>query len=337
MDLETKIDLLAEWGRSLDPNHEDTTGAIRRACYANPWFTPEFTKTAVNNIRHQFLDKDKLHDWLAPYEDKLVPDSPKKVGLVLAGNLPLVGFHDLLSVLVTGHQAVLKLSSKDEHLYHFLLSQLKKISPELAAQVSIVPRLEGFDAVIATGSDNSSRYFEYYFGKYPNIIRKNRHSVAVLSGKETEEELQQLGEDIFLYFGLGCRNVSKIYVPQDYDLTKLLSALEGYNSLKDHDKYRNNLDYNLTLLLMNNIPHLASEFLILQEDQSLGSRIATVHFEHYKTLEEVALSLQLNKEHIQCVVSGSSELPGFKFGEAQKPALDDYADNVNTLDFLTSL
>lgn len=337
MDLETKIDLLARWGDSIDPDKEPTSNAINQACAANPWFTKEFTRKAINNIREQYLDRDKLKQWVSPYHQQIENTVSKKIGLVMAGNLPLVGFHDLLSVLITGHKALLKLSSKDEYLNHYIINQLKRFSPELAEQITVVPRLEGFDAVIATGSDNSSRYFEYYFGKVPHIIRKNRHSVAVLSGNETEEALQQLGEDIFLYFGLGCRNVSKIYVPRDYDLTKLLAALEGYNNLKDHDKYRNNLDYNLTLLLMNNIPHLASEFLILQEEQSLGSRIATVHFERYQHIEEVALSLQVHKDQIQCVVSGSSELPGFRFGEAQKPALNDYADNVDTLEFLVNL
>lgn len=256
---------------------------------------------------------------------------------MLAGNIPLVGFHDLLSVLISGHHVQLKLSSKDSKLIQYLIKHLIWLEPAFEKIIKIKEnKLENFDAVIATGSDNSARYFEYYFGKYPNIIRKNRSSCVILNGNESEEEMEALGEDIFSYFGLGCRNVSKAFVPKGYDLAKILSRWESYKEIIHHHKYCNNYDYQKSILLVNLIPFLDNGFILLQENEKLVSPISVLFYEYYTDQEDLEIKLNINKEKIQCIV-GSNSLATVPFGGAQYPEVWDYADNVDTLTFLEKL
>jgi hypothetical protein len=257
----------------------------------------------------------------------------------MAGNIPLVGFHDLLCVLAAGHTAVVKMSDKDSILLPYFVSQWNEILPGLKDQVHIVDKLSGMDAVIATGSNNSLRYFEYYFQKYPHLFRHNRNGVAVLNGDETVDELKWLARDIFLYFGLGCRNVAKVYVPEKYDFGQWPEAIGDWSFLADHNKYRNNLDYNYAIYITNHVPHIHLGHLILKEDDQIASRIGCLHFQYYQRQDQLNEWFHQQKADIQCVVSQQA-LPSWdhiKFGESQEPGLEQYADGVDTMQFLTQL
>jgi hypothetical protein len=331
MDKVLLINALTALGRRLGDKDEALEAVIRRTEAENPWFTTDNQYCALERIIGQFLDEKKLTRWLEKYPEPV--SRPLKIGLVLAGNIPFVGFHDVLCVLASGHHAYLKLSSKDKRFLPYMKEQLEEIEPELAARMHISEQLKGMDAVIATGSNNTSRYFEYYFGSKPHIFRKNRTSVAILDGNESEEELMELGKDVFDYFGLGCRNVGKLYLPKGYDPTGLLALWEAYSSISDHTKYKNNLDYNLTLTLLNEEHPYASSFLILKETASMHAPLATVYYEFYVPAESKPLELPLDE--IQCVVSSR---PGnTAFGQTQVPALEDYADHVDTMAFLHGL
>ncbi len=256
----------------------------------------------------------------------------------MAGNIPLVGFHDFISVIISGHNVVVKQSSNDKLLLPILADYLIALDSEYKDKITFTTgRLESFDAVIATGSNNTSRYFEYYFANKPSIIRKNRNSVAILTGKETEEQLKALGEDIFRYFGLGCRNVSKLYVPENYDFDSFYKAMYSWNELMNHAKYANNYDYNKAVYLMSEFKMLDNGFLVLKEDESFGSPIATIFWESYSDLDSLKTTLQNNKENLQCIVADGLLDTEVKFGETQHPQLWDYADNVDILSFLTDL
>ena len=301
----------------------------------NGWFTPEQVKFSVQSWA-KALTEDNLNQWLSNYDFSKI--EPKKVGLVLAGNIPLVGFHDFLSVLISGHDVLVKTSSNDQHLLKFLAKYLIAIQPELNSKITFVEgKLEGFDAVIATGSNNTARYFEYYFKDKPSIIRKNRNSVAVLDGTETFEDLVGLGEDIFRYFGLGCRNVSKLFVPKDYNFDNFFKAMYEYRDVIQYEKYANNYDYNKAVFLMSNFQLLDNEFLTIKEDVSYASPISSVFYEFYENLEEITTRLNADAEQIQCVVSNNLIENSVAFGQTQQPKLWDYADNVDTLAFLNSL
>jgi hypothetical protein len=278
------------------------------------------------------LSRDKLEKWLSAYPIEM-PANPKTVGIVMAGNIPMVGFHDLLSVMVSGHNALIKLSSKDHVLLTWLLKKLFGLDEDWKNRITVSDLLRGMDAVIATGSNNSSRYFEYYFAKYPHIVRRNRGSVAVLTGDESEDDLKRLGFDMLSYFGLGCRNVSKLLVPEGYSFDFLFESIMPFRYVIDHNKYKNNYDYNRTLLLMNKEPHLANEFLMLREDDRIVSPVAMVHYETYKTEDELNKILLKDEQNIQCV-AGSDFIP---FGKTQSPELWDYADGVDTMKFLLGM
>ncbi|GAB5528029.1 MAG: acyl-CoA reductase [Roseivirga sp.] len=306
-----------------------------RAGGQNNWFTPASVSHALQAIG-QSLSREALEQFTAG--KNLSPVSPKTIGLVMAGNIPMVGFHDLLSVLVAGHKALIKLSSQDTALMLFLINTIKEIEPAFGARIEITERLQGMDATIATGSDNSARYFKHYFAKTPHIIRQNRTSVAVLKGGESTESILALGNDLFLYYGLGCRNVSKVYVPKGYDFVPFIEALNTRSSVLDHHKYRNNYDYNKSIYLVNREPHLDSGFFMLRESQDLVSPISVIFYESYASPAELDLKLAANKDKIQCTVSEHGWYEGsIPFGEAQQPALWDYADGVDTLEFLDGL
>ena len=302
----------------------------------NSWFTRANVIFAFKSWSDA-LSENNVKQWLSQYQ---LPQttSPKKILIIMAGNLPLVGFHDLLCVLVAGHKAIVKLSSDDRVLLPYLIKQMKAFAPEWAEAVAFTDdKVTEYDAVIATGSDNTARYFEYYFGKKPHIIRKNRHSVAVLTGEETPEELQDLGKDIFLYYGLGCRSVSKLFVPQGYDFDLLFQAIYPYKDIIEEQKYANNYDYNKAVYLMSLYKLLENGFLLLKEDEHYGSPIATLFYEYYTNKEALKKKLATDREKIQCVVGHNfidGEIP---FGQTQTPKLWDYADGVNTLTFLLNL
>ncbi len=314
---------------------DDFANLIELSQSHNGWFTPEQVQFSIQSWA-KALTEDNLNQWLSNYDFSKI--EPKKVGLVLAGNIPLVGFHDFLSVLISGHDVLVKTSSNDQHLLKFLAKYLIAIQPELNSKITFVEgKLEGFDAVIATGSNNTARYFEFYFKDKPSIIRKNRNSVAVLNGTETFEDLVGLGEDIFRYFGLGCRNVSKLFVPKDYNFDNFFKAMYEYRDVIQYEKYANNYDYNKAVFLMSNFQLLDNEFLTIKEDMSYASPISSVFYEFYENLEEITTRLNNDAEQIQCVVSKNLIPNSVTFGQTQQPRLWDYADNVDTLAFLNNL
>lgn len=338
-DPELRIKALTRLGQCLsDMTGEEWDTVFAEAQAYNPWFTRENQVLALHAIRDEMLDEKKLRQWIAPYT---WPQQfrRKKVGLILAGNIPAVGFHDVLCCLMSGHFAMIKLSEKDSVLIPFLLQKLVETDASFAQQFAFADQLKGMDAVIATGSDNTGRYFHAYFEKYPHIIRKHRNSVAVLTGSETEEQIRQLGKDIFSYFGLGCRNVSKLYVPQNYEPQMLLEVLHGFNEIVLHHKYKNNFDYNIALYLLNKVHYLNNGCIMLLENQEISSRIASLHYERYTDMNDLAARLKKDTDKIQCIVSEVS-VPGFQtvdFGQSQQPVLWDYADGTDTLQFLIRL
>ncbi len=301
----------------------------------NGWFTKEQVYFAVQSWA-KALTEENLSKWLSNYDFSNV--QPKTIGLILAGNIPLVGFHDFLCVLISGHKVLVKTSSNDQHLIKFLSNYLTNVEEGLHDFITFTEgKLEGFDAVIATGSNNTARYFEYYFKDKPSIIRKNRNSVAVLTGTESKEELTRLGEDIFRYFGLGCRNVSKLFVPNGYAFDAFFEAIFPYQEVIQYEKYANNYDYNKAVFLMSNFKLWDNGFLTLKEDQSYSSPISSVFYEFYKDVESVKKRLMEDEEQLQCIVSNGIIANSIPFGKTQQPQLWDYADGVDTIDFLVHL
>ena len=315
--------------------YDDFSDLILLSQSHNGWFTPEQVYFALQSWA-EALTEDNLNEWLSKYDFSDI--QPKTVGLILAGNIPLVGFHDFLSVLFSGHKVLVKLSSNDQKLLPFLAKYLISVQPDLENSITFVEgKLENFDAVIATGSNNTARYFEYYFKDKPSIIRKNRNSVAVLNGNETKDDLIGLGEDIFRYFGLGCRNVSKLFVPKGYDFKQFFEAIYQYGDIIHYEKYANNYDYNKAVFLMSLYKLLDNEFLTLKEDSSYASPISSVFYEFYDDLQTVQQRLQEDEDKIQCIVSNNLIANSIPFGTTQKPKLWDYADNVDTLTFLNKI
>ncbi|MDJ1470433.1 acyl-CoA reductase [Cytophagaceae bacterium DM2B3-1] len=301
----------------------------------NPWFTPENVQQALQGIVFM-LEREQLDQWLEHYSFPTL--SPKKIGVVMAGNIPAVGFHDLMCVLLSGHRLLAKLSSQDTFLIKAIASILLEVEPRFTNSIQFVERLTEADATIATGSDNSARYFHYYFGKKPNIIRQNRTSCAILTGEETTDELLALGHDITDYFGLGCRNVAKLYVPEGYNFTNFLESIESLNPIIHHHKFANNYDYQKAVFLVNQIPHFDNGFLLLTPNDALTSPMAVVYYESYTDKEQLKEKIQANHEKLQCIVSKNSWYPGsYSFGQTQCPSPADYADGVDTMAFLLNL
>ena len=312
--------------------YEDFENLISLSQSHNGWYTPENVHFAIQSWATA-LTEDNLDQCISNYT--FVDNKPKNIGLILAGNIPLVGFHDFLSVLISGNSVRIKTSSNDQYLLPFLAKYLIAIEPKLADKITFVEgKLENFDAIIATGSNNTARYFEYYFKDKPSIIRKNRNSVAVLNGQETKEQLVALGEDIFRYFGLGCRNVSKLFVPKGYSFVPFFEAIFEYQDIIHYEKYANNYDYNKAVFLMSNFKLLDNGFLTIKEDESYSSPISTVFYEFYDDLEALNIKLNAEKDQIQCIVSNNLIDNSIDFGQTQRPNLWDYADNVDTISFL---
>lgn len=333
MTKQQRINAFVKLGELLKKQPEDLIQIIQLAQHKNPWYTIKNVEKALHAISSN-LSVKKLNYWLQDYPDL---ESTKTVGLILAGNIPLVGFHDILCVLISGFKAKIKLSSDDAGLTTYVLNRLKQIEPAFEASFEIVDRLKDFDLVIATGSNNTARYFDYYFGAKPHIIRRNRNSIAVITGKESAAQLQALGHDIFDYFGLGCRSVSKIFVPKDYNVSHFFEGIADFKDVADHYKYNNNYDYNKSIYLINGDKHFDNGFLLLKQDERTASPLSVVYYEEYNSLGDVENELNQQAENIQCVVSEvqlNIQSPVFHFGESQCPALNDYADGMNTLNFL---
>ena len=314
--------------------YEAFSSSIYAAKIHNGWFEEKQVRRSILAIS-EWLTKDDLSDWASDYQSTT---DAKRVAVIMAGNIPLVGFHDFVCVLLSGNKVLVKLSSDDKVLLPLLAKVLLRLDEGFKERIQFTDaRLENFDAVIATGSDNTSRYFDHYFGKYPHIIRKNRNSVAVLSGDESKEDLIALGDDIFAYYGLGCRNVSKVYVPKGYNFDSLFEALYQYKDVADNKKYANNFDYYRALFLMGGNKMLENGFILLREDDSLTSPISMLHHEFYESVDALKLDLESKKDQIQCIVSSLNISNSFKLGQAQCPAVNDYADGVDTMAFLTNL
>ncbi len=331
MNLAERITIMGKLGRYLVENDEELNKVKEKAYQKNKWFTEEFINYSFKNISENYLDEQILKNWVSHYhiDDNI---KPQKIGVVMAGNIPLVGFHDFLSVFITGHQQLIKLSDKDDVLLAHIIDKMKEWNPKVSSIITTAELLKDCDAYIATGSNNSARYFHHYFDKYPSVIRNNKTSVAVLSGEETEEQLSSLADDVFIYFGLGCRNVTKLFVPENYNFEMLLSAFKKYHYFADLTKYRNNYDYNLALLIMNNKYYMANDSIILSENENIFSPVSVLHYSFYNN-EKSILEQLINDENVQCVV-GKDHVP---FGKAQKPDLFDYADGIDTIEFLLSL
>ncbi|MBA2561441.1 MAG: acyl-CoA reductase [Chitinophagaceae bacterium] len=331
MHLLERIELVVELGKYLQANKIEWQKVKNKTFEKNPWFTEEFIQLACKNICNQYLQKDKLLKWINHYhlDDNI---QQKNVGVVMAGNIPMVGFHDFLCIFISGHKQTIKLSSKDDVLLKHLVEKLYDWQPSSALFISFAEMLKGCDAYIATGSNNSARYFDYYFGKYPSVIRRNRTSVAVLTGNEDSEALTFLADDVHQYFGLGCRNVTKIFVPREYDFVPLLTAFKKYAHFADHPKYKNNYDYYLALQIMNKLFYMTNNSIILVENNDPFSPISQLHYTYYTDPE--ILQQQLEEDtNIQCHVG----LNGIEFGTSQMPTLFNYADGVDTMQFLLSL
>ena len=332
MNLQQRKDLLQRLGSYLTSQDPEWLAAKEKAYMENQWFLPQFIDRATTAISRQFLQPEQLQELADRYQVPANNCQPLKVGIVMAGNIPLVGFHDFLCVVLSGHIAVIKPSSRDEVLIKHIADKLAAWEPLSSEFIIISEMLRNCDAYIATGSNNSARYFEYYFGKYPSIIRRNRTSVAVLTGEESREELESLADDVYLYFGLGCRNVSKIYVPRGYDFVPLLDAFRKYSELASHHKYKNNYDYNLAVHMLNHKYYMTNESILLIEDKALASPISQLNYEFYDDIDAVFAELE-NNGQVQTVVAKTKT----KFGKGQTPAVCDFADGVDTMRFLMDL
>jgi len=345
MDIKERISAFTQLGSQIlannkTPEAHEFWDEIGEAHIKNPWFTPEFCEYAIKSIAKHWLTEQSLNQWVQVYPASAFnPKNQKKIGIVMAGNVPFVGFHDILSILIAGHKLVAKISSKDAGLTQSLVKLILTIEPRFISSITITEnRLEDFDAIIATGSDNTSRYFDYYFGKYPNIIRKNRHSIAILSGNETAEQFKALANDIFTYFGLGCRNVSKILVPENYDFTPLIDEFLVFKEFINHHKYANNYEYYRAIFLMNQVEHLDSGFALLKPDEALGSPVGVIYYQHYANLNDANEYIYQHREQLQCVVSSDISIQNsIDFGQTQNPQLTDYADGIDTINFLADL
>ena len=334
MNLEERIKVFVKLGICIGESFlAKNSDKINQSISENPWFTKKNIENALFALK-DMLELDMLQSWIKPYSIK-EQVNPKRVLIIMAGNIPLVGFHDLLSVIISGHKPIVKLSSNDRILMSLLIEVLITISPSLKNDIQFIDKVKNkkFDAVISTGTDNSAHYFKYYFRDAKKIIRKNRRSIAILDGSETSLELKGLASDVFAYFGLGCRNVSKIYLPNGYDLNLLFEAFFEYNKIVDHRKYGNNYDYNKAVFLMGNNRLIENGFILLKEDKSLQSPVAMLYYEFYNDKQLVDHFISKNKESIQCVVSKDD----ISFGMTQNPRLWDYADGIDTIDFLRNI
>lgn len=325
-----------QWIPKEERFHNDLNKLIEIAYSYNGWFTPDSINRALSGIV-KMLDEKSLSSFTTTIKQ---PEKPKTVAVIMAGNIPAVGFHDMLCVLLSGHNILIKVSSDDPALIPFLAGMVIYYEKEFASKINFSEgKLINFDAVIATGSNNTAKHFEYYFGKYPNIIRKNRSSIAILNGTETKEELALLGKDIFYYFGLGCRNVSKIYVPENYKFDGLFEALYDFKYVLDNKKYNNNYEYNRAIYLLDLVPFLDNNFLMIKESEQLQAPTSVLFYETYTNQETLVEKITALESNLQCIVTkfDLNNLKTIELGQTQEPTIFDFADNVNTLEFLNTI
>ncbi len=343
MTIAQRIEIFAQLGKrilnelSINSIFSQT---VNNAYKHNPWFTPQNCRYAIESIANEWLTEKNLSNWVSSYPNELFSlKLTKTIAVVMAGNVPFVGFHDLLCTLMVGHRFMGKVSSKDGGLMQGVIDMLIEIEPKLKNYITLTnDRIANFDAVIATGSNNSARYFEHYFGKFPNIIRKNRHSIAVLSGNESNKELQALASDVFMHFGLGCRNVSKLLVPTGYNFEKLIDTFKAHSNVINHNKYANNYEYYRAIYLMNRIEHLDTGFMLLKPDENLGSPVGVLFFQNYYSIESVNSYISANADKLQCIVSSANGITNsIGFGKAQNPDINDYSDGIDTIKFLAEV
>jgi hypothetical protein len=335
MKIEKKINSLSRLGKEILKITHNNNEIIHRAWKQNPWFVPEFILKALGGISY-LLNGDKLKKWILNYDPDL--NSNRNIGIIMAGNIPLVGFHDLISVLLSNNRAIIKLSHNDDVLIPYLIKILRSIDPVMSRDITFVDTFDKVDAVIATGSDNTARYFKYTFKKTPHIIRKNRTSCGIIDAQEQVQDLMYLSDDIFSYFGLGCRNISKIYIPFDYDIDNLVQNFNNYSWILKHSKYNNNYRYLLSKYPLENKSFINADYFTFIESEDLVSPIACIYYEKYKDIKHLELILERNISKIQCIVSREAWFPGsIPFGKAQLPEPWDYADNVATMAFLESV
>lgn len=345
MNLQSRIDAFVKLGERMLSESKLDCGSrfestIKDASIHNPWFTSENVYYAIDSIANHWLTRDVLNAFTSKYpKNYFEPTESKKVVVIMAGNIPFAGLHDMICILLTGHRFLGKVSSKDGHLIASIVQLLQEINPEFKNLIELSEvTLHGFDAVIATGSDNSSRYFDYYFKNYPTIIRKHRNSIAVLSGNETENDLTLLSDDIFLYFGLGCRNVSMLLVPTGYDFKGLLKAFKTWQNLDTHNKYMNNYEFQKTMNLMNLIDHIDTDFMLLKQNDSISSTVGVVHYKEYNNIQTVVKFIQDHQDELQCIVGDSNIVPNaIPFGTCQNPNIDEFSDGIDTISFLAKL
>jgi hypothetical protein len=339
MTFQQRVQAFIQLGNFLQDAANNAHKAIVEAYLYNNWFTEESQRQALQAWA-EALSEQNINQWIEKYnfEEKV---NEKSVAIIMAGNIPLVGLHDLICVLLCGYKAIVKLSSDDKILPKFIVAALMQIEPAFASKIKLLKEDEklenNFDAVIATGSNNSNRYFEFYFSKFPNILRKNRNSIAVLTGNETNEDMKMLAKDIFTYFGLGCRNVSKLYLPKGFDMALFFENTHDYDEFLKHNKYGNNLMYHKSIWLLNQDDFLENGLINLKEDKSLASPLASLFYEYYENLADVKATLEARKDEIQCVVSNLNLGYNIPFGKTQQPKLWDYADNIDTITFLCNL
>lgn len=331
--LKNFVEILTELGNqfSAAQNNPEWIKCTSDAYMYNPWFSLEQQAIAFNSWS-EALKTEKVETWI---KDIKPSTEPKKVGIIMAGNIPMVGLHDLLCVLISGNNAVVKLSSQDETLMKRVIQSLIEIEPLLESRITITERLNGLDGLIATGSNNSARYFEYYFKNVPHIIRKNRNSVAVITGNETEEEKYNLGKDIFTYYGMGCRNVTHLFLPKDYDLVNLIPSFHAFEEVVNHNKYANNYTYHKAILLMNLTPHIDTGYLLMREDAKIYAPVSILNYTYYDNESHLQNMLDDEKNNIQCICGTDTKY--IPFGKSQFPELTDYADGVNTFEFLANI
>ena len=320
-----------KYDNKKDDNLIEFEKVIKKAQSNNSWFTDENIKINLTYWSKKLI-KTNLNQWLSKYNLK---DTPRKnIAIIMAGNIPLVGFHDFICVFLAGHNSIIKLSSNDKYLIPFLLNLVKFPSDRV---VYLDGMLKDYDAVIATGSDNTSRYFEYYFKNKQSIIRKNRNSIAILDGNETDEDLKSLSHDILTYFGLGCRSVSKLYVPKDYNFDSFFNSIFGYKGLINNHKYANNYDYNKAIYLMSEYKFLDNGFFMIKEGSEMHSPISTINYEYYDNISHLSEKIKQQEDNIQCVVSNIKFKGKIDFGETQNPSLNQYADNIDVMNFLLTI
>lgn len=317
----------------LEDINQDLINVVNQSYLNNNWLTSDNYWKSINHWKGS-LTKYNIQEFITDYP---ITTESKTIGIIMAGNIPMVGFHDLLCVLLMGHNAQVKCSSNDPYVIKYLINCLKLYNPKLNDKIVITERLKSIDAVIATGSNNTFRYFESYFKHLPRLLRKNRKSIAILDGSETEKEFELLGQDILTYFGLGCRNVNQLFIPNGRTIEEILDCIMDYSHLINHNKFANNYTYHKALLLMNNEQHLDTGFLLPKRRRDLLSPLACVHYDYYESFDEIDDFILKNKEDIQCIVGNYSSTEVIPFGKAQYPDLKDFADNKNTLEFLSTL